>query len=52
MEASVSTELLKASTSLPKPYYSSNNNNIDLLLNVFNIINIFNTNIYKYNQSV
>jgi hypothetical protein len=47
------TELLPLIESLellavpPKPYYSKGNKN--LLLNIYNIITIYNLNIYKYN---
>jgi hypothetical protein len=41
------TKLLELLTILSKPYYSKGNKN--LLLNIYNIIIIYNLDIYKYN---
>jgi hypothetical protein len=43
-------ESLESLVVLPKPRYNKDNKN--LLLNVYNIITIYNLNVYKYNQSV
>jgi hypothetical protein len=40
-------ELLKSLVILLMPYYNKDNKN--LLLNIYNIITIYNLNVYKYN---